>query len=156
VLELDDGTCLPESNAILWHLARGSRYMPQTPLEQDRMLAWLMFEQSEIEPVIGSARFWIQTGRSRTRREETDRRLAWGKQSLAVLDATLADRAFLLGAEPTIADVAVYGYVHLAPEIDLPLPSHVAVWCERIQAIPGHVKSSLTYDPKAMTIGPEP
>src|SRR5690349_3956347 len=59
VLELDDGTCLPESNAILWHLARDTRFMPKTTLEQDRMLAWLTFEQSEIEPVIGSARFWI-------------------------------------------------------------------------------------------------
>jgi glutathione S-transferase len=77
VLELDDGTCLPESNAILWHLARGSAFMPSDPLAQDRALAWLTFEQSEIEPVIGSARFWILTGRSRTRRDETERRVAW-------------------------------------------------------------------------------
>src|SRR4029079_1580848 len=57
VLELDDGTCLPESNAILWHLARGTRFLPARELDQDRVLAWLMFEQSDIEPVIGSARF---------------------------------------------------------------------------------------------------
>lgn len=149
VLELDDGTCLPESNAILWHLARDTKFMPRTALEQDRALAWLMFEQSDIEPVIGSARFWILTGRDRLRRDETERRLAWAKQTLAALDAALADRAFLLGAEPSVADIAVYGYTHLAPEIDLALPKHVAAWCERIAALPGFVRGAVKYDPKA-------
>ena len=155
VLELDDGTCLPESNAILWHLARGTQFMPKTPREEDRLVAWLTYEQSEIEPVIGSARFWIQTGRSRLRRDETERRIAWGKQSLAGLDATLADRAFLLGAAPTIADIAVYGYTHLAPEIGLALPPNVAAWCKRIEALPGYVKGNVKYDPKANLEAPE-
>lgn len=151
VLELDDGTCLPESNAILWHLARGTQFMPARELDQDRVLAWLMFEQSDIEPVIGSARFWIQTGRSRTRKDETDRRLEWGTRSLAALEAVLAQRPFLVGREPTIADVAVYGYTHLAPEIDLALPPHVAAWCARISALPGYVRGAIAYDPLAMT-----
>jgi glutathione S-transferase len=149
VLELDDGTCLPESNAILWHLARGTRFLPTSQADQDRVLAWLMFEQSDIEPVIGSARFWIQTGRDRARREETQRRLAWGKQSLAALDRTLADKPFLVGKEPSIADLAVYAYTHLAPEIDLALPANVAAWCARIQALPGYVPGAIKYDPKA-------
>lgn len=154
VLELDDGTCLPESNAILWHLARGTRFLPAAPADQDRVLQWLMFEQSEIEPVIGSARFWIQTGRDRARRDETERRLAWAKQSLAVLDRTLADRPFLAGAAPSIADIAAYGYTHLAPEIDLALPPNVAAWCARIAALPGFVRGALHYDPTAMIEDP--
>jgi glutathione S-transferase len=149
VLELDDGTCLPESNAILWHLARDTHFMPRTTAAQDRALAWLMFEQSEIEPVIGSARFWILTGRDRARRDETERRLAWAKQSLATLDGALADRAFLLGAEPSLADLAVYAYTHLAPEIDLPLPAHVTAWCQRVTELPGYVRGALRYDPAA-------
>jgi len=169
VLELDDGTCLPESNAILWHLARDTQFMPAQPLEQTRALAWLTFEQSEIEPVIGSARFWIQTGRARTRRDETERRLAWGRQTLAALDRELASpagqeagalgsmtrgRAFLLGREPSIADIAVYAYTHLAPEIDLQLPPNVAAWCARIEALPGYVRGAIKYDPKAMLVEP--
>ena len=39
VLELDDGTCLPESNAILCHLARDTRFMPSEPLQHTRALA---------------------------------------------------------------------------------------------------------------------
>ena len=149
VLQLDDGTYMPESNAILWHLARDTKFMPHSTLAQDRALGWLMFEQSEIEPVIGSARFWIQTGRARTRRDETERRLAWAKQSLALLDRELASRAFLLGDEPSVADLAVYAYTHLAPEIDLALPPNVAAWCKRIATLPGFVPAKLAYDPKA-------
>ena len=37
VLELDDGTHLAESNAILCHLARGTEYFPTDPLEQTRV-----------------------------------------------------------------------------------------------------------------------
>ena len=150
VLERDDGTCLPESNAILWHLGRGTPFVPETPHEQDRVVAWLMFEQSEVEPVIGSARFWLQTGRDSERRDELGRRLAWAKQTLATLDRELADKRFLVGDRATIADVAIYGYVHLAPEIDLPLGPNVTAWCERIAALPGFVASSLRYGASAM------
>jgi glutathione S-transferase len=154
VLELDDGTCLPESNAILWHLARGTRFMPASEVEQDRALGWLMFEQSEIEPVIGSARFWIQTGRDRARRDELERRLAWAKQSLANLDRELSTRPFLVGNEPSVADIAVYAYTHVAGDIDLPLPKHVAAWCARIAALPGYIPGKIEYDAKAMVPDP--
>ncbi|MDB4958466.1 MAG: Glutathione S-transferase [Myxococcales bacterium] len=149
VLELDDSTFLPESNAILWHLARGSAYMPRSLADQDRALAWLMFEQSEIEPVIGSARFWILTGRDRTRRDETERRVAWGKQSLAVLAGVLSARKFLVGDQPSVADLAVYAYTHVAPEIALALPEPVAAWCARIAGLPGYVGRVFEYDAKA-------
>ena len=150
VLELDDGTCLPESNAILWHLARGTAFMPGSLAQQDRALAWLMFEQSEVEPVIGSARFWIQTGRDRVRRDETERRLAWARQTLELLDRELAGCAFLGGDRPSVADVAIYAYTHVAPEIGLALGPHVAAWCERITALPGYVRGAIHYDAKAL------
>ena len=149
VLELDDGTYLPQSNAILWHLARGTRFMPGSALAQDRALAWLMFEQSDIEPVIGSARFWILTGRDRERADETKRRLAWGAQSLAALDRVLAGSPFLLD-EPSVADLAIYAYTHLAPEAGLVLPPNVAAWCARVEALPRFLRRTIAYDPKAM------
>lgn len=149
VLELDDGTHLPESNAILWHLARDTDFMPRTVGQQDRALAWLMFEQSEVEPVIGSARFWIQTGRDRARSDELARRLAWGKQTLELLDRELKDRAFLVGDRVSVADLAIYAYTHLAPEIDLPLGTHLAAWCDRIAKLPGYVGGRVKYDDSA-------
>lgn len=148
VLRTDAGTFLPESNAILVHVARGTALWPDDSATQDRVLAWLMFEQSEVEPVIGSARFWRLTGRERDRGDEMVRRLAWARQTIELLDRELAKREFLVGPL-TIADVAVYAYTHLTADIGLALPPHVEAWCRRIEALPGYVAGPGPYDPRA-------
>jgi glutathione S-transferase len=136
VLALDDGTFLPESNAILWHLARGTAVLPDAPFAQSRVLAWLCFEQNQVEPVIGSARYWRMTGRDRDRQDETARRIAQGRRALAVLDGHLATHDFLVDGRYTIADIAMFAYAHLAPDlgIDLTDTPAVARWCARIAA----------------------
>jgi len=148
VLRTDAGDFLPESNAILVHVARGTKLWPADAATQDRVLRWLMFDQSEVEPVIGSARFWRLTGRERERGDEMTRRLAWAKKTLEVLDGELAKRPFLAG-ELTIADVAVYAYTHLAGDVGLALPPNVEAWCRRIEALPGYVAGPAPYDPRA-------
>jgi glutathione S-transferase len=150
VLELADGTCLPESNAILWHLARGTPFAPVALAQQDRALAWLLFEQSEIEPVIGTARFWILTGRDGERHDELARRRAWGEQSLIVLERELAHRRFLLGDRVSLADIALYAFTHVAPDVGLALGPHVTAWCQRIEALPRYVAGPGPYDPHAL------
>ena len=59
VLELDDGTRLPESNAILYFLSQGTKYWPDDLLEQSQVLQWMFFEQYSHEPNIATARFWL-------------------------------------------------------------------------------------------------
>lgn len=139
VLELDDGTCLPESNAILWHLARGTRLLPDEPVAQSRVLGWLFFEQNEIEPVIGSARFWRLTGRDRGREDETARRIEQGRRSLDALATHLASHHWLVADRYTIADLALYAYVHLAGDVGLELGGWpaVAAWCRHVEDQPG-------------------
>src|SRR5262245_38224298 len=48
--QLDDGTCIAESNAILWFLAEGTPFVPQTPLGRAQVLQWMFFEQYSHEP----------------------------------------------------------------------------------------------------------
>jgi glutathione S-transferase len=150
VLELDDGTSLPESNAILWYLAQGSPLWPAAPAAQARVLAWMFFEQNEIEPVIGSARFWRLTGRDRG--DELDRRIAQGRGSMAALDRHLAAQGVLVGDAVTIADLAVYGYTHLAPDVGIDLAAYPAVarWCSRIEALPRYVEGPAPYSSDAI------
>jgi glutathione S-transferase len=151
VLELDDGTFLPESNAILWHLARGTAFFPRGAAAEDRALAWLFYEQYEIEPVIGSARFWILTGRVQERGEaELKKKQALGQTALETLARELTPRPFLQGDAPTVADLAIYAFVHLAPDAGLPLPAEVAAWCRRIEALPGYVEGPAAYDAHAI------
>src|SRR4051795_11703302 len=63
VLELDDGRTLPESGAILWHLAEGTPLLPADPWTRAQILRWLLWEQADLLPATGGLRFRLQTGR---------------------------------------------------------------------------------------------
>src|SRR3954468_19570926 len=53
VLQLDDDRALIESNAILWYLAAGTPLLPEDPFEQSQVCRWLIYEQSDVMPMIG-------------------------------------------------------------------------------------------------------
>src|SRR3977135_1043509 len=59
LLELNDGRCLAESDAILWYLAEGSALVPADKWSRAQTLQWMFFEQYSHEPFIAVARFWL-------------------------------------------------------------------------------------------------
>src|ERR1700712_2834822 len=63
VLELDDGSVVTQSNAILWLLAQGTPYLPDDALRTAHALEWMFFEQERVMPGIGCVRFRRLTGR---------------------------------------------------------------------------------------------
>ena len=138
VLELDDGRCVAQSNAILWHLARGTALLPADPFTESKVLEWLFFEQYEVEPTLGSARYWLLTGRATARQDELARRLETGRRALRVMDRALADRPFFVGDRYTIADIALYAYTHIAGDTGVDLAPHrnLAAWFARVEAQP--------------------
>ena len=56
----DGDLVLWESNAILWLLAEGTRFMPSTPLSRARTLQWMFFEQYSHEPYVATPRFIVR------------------------------------------------------------------------------------------------
>jgi glutathione S-transferase len=143
LLELEDGTCLAESNAILWYLADGTPYLPAQPLERAQVLQWMFFEQYSHEPNIATARFWL---RHVERLDELRQRLLeqkreQGHAALAVMEGHLRERAYFVGGRYTVADIALYAYTHVAPQGGFDLAPYPAVraWLERVRAVPGHV-----------------
>jgi glutathione S-transferase len=142
VLEFDDGTCLTESSAILFHVAEGSTLLPSDPLARTRVLQWMCFEQQQIDNVISRARFRrLFPDVVPTRPEEFD---AWSKQgtrALRILDAHLQTRTYLVNEQFTIADITLFAYVHCAEEgrCDLKPFSAVRTWLERVAARPAHL-----------------
>jgi len=48
LLELSDGTCLPESGAILCFLAEGTRFLPSEPMARAQVLRWMFYEQNQV------------------------------------------------------------------------------------------------------------
>jgi glutathione S-transferase len=57
------------------------------------------------------------------------------------MERHLRDATFFVGARPTLADIALYAYTHVAPEGGFGLDAYPAVraWLERVAALPGHV-----------------
>src|SRR3712207_2883657 len=141
ILELDSGEFLPESGAILLYLAEGTPFLPDDPEERAQVHRWLFFEQSSVMPFIGQLRFRLLTGRVDPESEEVRRGQVITNAVCAMVDAQLADRPFIAGDRYTLADIALYGYLHVAHEtgIDTSPYANLAAWFERVREQPGHV-----------------
>lgn len=139
VLELDTGETIPESGAILTYLASGTAYLPEAPIGRTRVVQWLLFEQNRIEAELAYARFLKLSGRHEQMPEVYGNRLERGKDALAALDRGLADGREFVAGDYSIADIALYAYVHCAEDAgaDLSPHGHVSSWIERIEATPG-------------------
>jgi glutathione S-transferase len=141
-LVLDDGRALAESGAILWYFGEGTSFVPADRFERAQVLQWMFFEQYDHEPAIAVLRFWLAySGRPEAFADRVDERKAAGYRALDAMEGHLAGREFLVGAAPTLADLALYAYTHVADEGGFELESYPAVraWLERVAALPGHV-----------------
>jgi glutathione S-transferase len=141
-LELDDGTNLAESNAILWYLAEGSPFVPADRLGRAQVLQWMFFEQYSHEPYVATPRYIVKhLAADHPRRAELPERLAKGRAALAVMDEHLTSRRFFVAERYTIADIALYAYTHVAHEggHDLSPYASVRSWLVRVAAQPGNV-----------------
>jgi len=151
VLEADDGRFLPESNAILVYLAKGTPYLPDDAFELAEVVRWLVYEQTDVIPTMGGLRFRLLVGRLRPEDPEAVRRKAGAAEVLQLLDDHLAARDFFVGGRYTIADIAIYGYSHLAHEagIDMEPYPNVRAWFERVERQPGYVEDVEPYGANA-------
>ena len=142
-LQLDDGTYLPESNAILWYLAEGSRFVPATQLGRAQVLQWMFFEQYSHEPFVATPRYICRHfPADHPRRAELPGRLEKGHAALKVMDEHLATRQFFVDERYSIADIALYAYTHVAPDGGLELTEYPKVreWLARVVAQPNYVQ----------------
>lgn len=146
----DDGRMLSESNPILFHLAEGTPYLPEDAFARAKVLQWLSFEQERVESQIGALRHWTLTGKLARRAPAlVDGKRAAGRNALTILDAELARRAFVAGADYGVADIALFAYVSRADEADglsLAPFAHVRAWIERVRAQPRHLAETYGYD----------
>jgi len=140
-LVLEDGTWLFESGAILCHLAAGTAYLPADGIARSRVLQWMFFEQNLLEPSIASRRYWVHLAPDPApRAAQLDPWLDAGHETLAVMERHLQHNEFFAGAY-SIADIALYGHAHVAPEGGFSLEGYPSVraWIERVAAQPGYV-----------------
>src|SRR4029079_14934667 len=106
-------------------------------------LQWMFFEQHALEPNIGAAYFWLALGRGG--RELPNHALAtWlgrGCAALQVMENHLKTHEFFAARQFTVADIALYGYTHVADQCDYELATSPAVraWLRRVEQVPGFV-----------------
>ncbi|HLI13606.1 MAG TPA: glutathione S-transferase family protein [Alphaproteobacteria bacterium] len=154
VLEVEPGRFIAESNAILCYLAEGTSYLPDERLARARVMQWLFFEQSYVEPQIGSLRYWTLTGKlTRRSAEQIESKRAASLRALAALERHLARHDFLAAGRYSIADMAVFAYAALAGDAGFDLAPYPAfrAWIERVRAQPGFLAEMHPYaiDPHA-------
>ncbi|MBK5002316.1 glutathione S-transferase [Pseudomonas sp. S31] len=137
----DDGTIIADSNAILVYLASTydahGHWLPRDPLGAARVQRWLSVAAGPLAFGPAAARLVTVFGAS----FNSDEVIARAHALLKVMEQELGKSAFLVGDEPTIADVANYSYIAHAPEgnVSLDAYSNVRAWLERIEGLPGFV-----------------
>ncbi len=142
-LELEDGTFLFESGAILWYLAEGTAFAPSDRLARAKTLQWMFFEQYSHEPYIAVARFWKHFLDKLTAEQEANLPdiMKKGYAALDVMEKHLATRTFFVDERYGLADIALYAYTHVAHEGEFDMSNYpsITAWTARVKAQPGHV-----------------
>lgn len=140
LLELADGRRIAESNAILYFLAEGTPYWPMNSYDQAKALQWMFFEQYKHEPSIAVARF-VRMYAMDARSKELENLMPRGDAALSVMEDHLADNLWFVGAGPTIADIALYAYTHVAGDGGFRLSEYpnVMAWLDRVFDHPKHI-----------------
>ncbi|MEP3072856.1 glutathione S-transferase family protein [Maricaulis sp.] len=133
-LERSDGRILAQSNAIIFHLARGSALIPDDEFDQAKMLEWMFWEQYSHEPFIAVRRF--RKAFMNTPDEEIEPDLmAKGRRALGVMEMRLLSRDFIVRDQVTLADIALVAYTRVADEGGFDLDEFLGVraWVARVE-----------------------
>jgi glutathione S-transferase len=148
VLE-DEGTVLRDSLAILVYVAMKydeGVWLPRDPQGMGEVMEWLAFAASWIQYGVFTARALVAFGIPGNGLpadypgdlEEARRR---GILSLRILEQHLSGREWLCGRSPTIADIACFPYIALAPMGEISLAPYPAIqrWIARFKTLPGYL-----------------
>ncbi|MCW4461408.1 glutathione S-transferase family protein [Sphingomonas sp. BT-65] len=130
---------LPESNAAAFYVAEGSALIPADPFDRADMLRWMFWEQYNHEPNIATVRFWLslvgEDNLSDLQRAMLPGKRAGGEAALKLMDEHLATRDWFVGEGPSVADICLYAYTHVAEEGGFSLSPWPAVraWIARVE-----------------------
>ncbi len=102
-----------ESGAILLYLAeKTGKFMTDTAAGRYETIQWLMFQMGGVGPMFGQVGFFHKfAGKDYEDKRPRDRYIDEAKRLLNVLEQHLPGRAWLVGDEYTIADMATWPWV---------------------------------------------
>lgn len=146
----DGDTIISESTAILTYLAKkfpAGEWIPTDAAHAAEAEKWFVAASTALAAGPARARLINVFGAQYDKAETT----ANAHKFLAVLEAALVGKSYLVAGRPTFADVAIYSYVAHAPEGDVSLQNYpfIRVWLARIEALTGFVAMPKTDTAKA-------
>lgn len=102
-----------ESGAMLVYLAeKTGRLLPADAAARYEALQWVMWQMGGVGPMFGQLGFFHKfAGKDYEDKRPRDRYVAESRRLLAVLDARLAGRAWVMGDDYSIADIAIFPWV---------------------------------------------
>ena len=143
---LQDGDrLLPESNAICFFLANGSKLIPDGHFDQADMLRWMFWEQYSHEPNIATMRFWLRNvgldALTDAQRMQIKGKRDAGLAALDLMDNHLDSRKWFVADQFSLADICLFAYTHVADEAEFDLEAYPSIvrWMERIMTMDEHV-----------------
>lgn len=136
---------LPESNAAAFYVAEGTGLIPADPFDCADMLRWMFWEQYNHEPNIATVRFWMgwvgEGSLNDLQRAMLPGKREGGDAALKLMEEHLAGREWFVGERPSVADICLYAYTHVAEEGGFSLAPWPAVraWIARIEGLKGYI-----------------
>lgn len=136
----DDGLIIRDSQAILVYLAKrygGEQWWPDDAYQLAQIAAWLSTAANEIAYGPALLRVHHKFGRA----IDTLKAQQTAEKVLGIIDRHLESRDWLDGDSVSIADIAVYPYLALAPEGGIAIDAYfnIIAWLQRIRALSGYV-----------------
>ena len=134
-----------ESGAILLYLAeKTGKFMPADPAARYETLQWLFFQIGAMGPMFGQVGFFHKfAGREIEDKRPLYRYRDEAKRILAIIEARLAERTWIMGDDYTIADISMLGWVRnligfydAGELVGFAKLKHVPAWLERGLARP--------------------
>lgn len=139
---LEDGeVTLADSNAIITYLARrydaSGQWLPSDPVLAAQVEQYLSLAASKIANGPATARLITVFGAQLDAQKAID----LAHSTLTVLNQQLESRDWLVGNDPTLADIANYSYIAHAPEGNVSLADypHLRRWLQRVEHLPGFI-----------------
>ena len=138
LVDHETGVTAFESAAILLYLAeKTGRLLPKAPAQRWAAITWLQFHAASMRPMLGQrVHFELADGGANVAATAHFRQLC--DAALATMDGRLADNAYLAGDDYSIADIASFGWLHIAQLVgfDFSAWPHVGAWYARVAARP--------------------
>ena len=133
------GKTLTQSGVILDYLAEVTRkFGAKSEDERREIMRWMLFDNHKLTSPIASLRYLV-TLMKKPENEVTEYLRGRALNALSVVNAHLADKPFILGKRPTIADFSLCGYLYYGDELPFSMApyTHVLNWLDGIKALPG-------------------